>query len=223
MVPRRNDLNQRHKHGVNRISIGEVDPVVVHGSRAVYRRLAAIVIENPGSIRSARSLSSTTQPRVIQHQRPAHRHVTRDKAFSSSWTASFITMQAPAKTSPRSTSTPRPHAQRTSRAETTNSLPPMASLSAVVAADRRAAAPARRGSLAVARAAKVEHQEAVAQQEARTAEGRRAVMLAAAVAAVAAIGGAGVASAEEPKKGSPEAKKYAPVCITMPTAKICHN
>jgi hypothetical protein len=28
----------------------------------------------------------------------------------------------------------------------------------------------------------------------------------------------------DPKKGSPEAKKkYAPICVTMPTAKVCHN
>uniref|UniRef100_A0A0A9HEK0 Photosystem II 5 kDa protein, chloroplastic n=1 Tax=Arundo donax TaxID=35708 RepID=A0A0A9HEK0_ARUDO len=105
------------------------------------------------------------------------------------------------------------------------SLTMMASFAAVAAA-----APSRRGSFAVARAAKVErcHQEparlqAAEKAEARPADGRRAVMLASAAAAVAAIGGAGVASAE-PKKGSPEAKKkYAPICVTMPTAKICHN
>ncbi|KAG2659371.1 photosystem II 5 kDa protein, chloroplastic-like [Panicum virgatum] len=94
-----------------------------------------------------------------------------------------------------------------------------------------AAAPSRRGSLAVARAAKVErghqHQEparlAAAAAGEAPAEGRRAVMLAAAAAAVAAVGGAGAATAG-PKNGSPEAKKkYAPICVTMPTAKVCHN
>ncbi|THU72572.1 hypothetical protein C4D60_Mb04t13570 [Musa balbisiana] len=55
-------------------------------------------------------------------------------------------------------------------------------------------------------------------------EGRRAVMLAAAAAAACAIG-QGIANAEEePKPGTPEAKKkYAPICVTMPTAKICRK
>ncbi|CAD6243930.1 unnamed protein product [Miscanthus lutarioriparius] len=110
------------------------------------------------------------------------------------------------------------------------SLTMMASFAAVAVA-----APSRRGSFAVVRAAKADRcqQEpasarlaaAAAEEaaEARPAEGRRAVMLAAAAAAVAAIGGAGAAMAD-PKKGSPEAKKkYAPICVTMPTAKICHN
>ncbi|XP_066331873.1 photosystem II 5 kDa protein, chloroplastic-like [Miscanthus floridulus] len=106
------------------------------------------------------------------------------------------------------------------------SLTMMASFAAVAVA-----APSRRGSFAVVRAAKADRcqQEpasarlAAAAAEARPAEGRRAVMLAAAAAAVAAIGGAGAAMAD-PKKGSPEAKKkYAPICVTMPTAKICHN
>ena len=108
------------------------------------------------------------------------------------------------------------------------SLTMMASLSAVaaVAADRRVAAP-RRGSLVVARAAKVECQEPAGKlqaEEASRVEGRRAVMFAAAAAAaVSAIGGAAIA-APDVKKGSPEAKKkYAPICVTMPTAKVCHN
>jgi hypothetical protein len=104
------------------------------------------------------------------------------------------------------------------------SLTMMASFAAVAVA-----APSRRGCFAVVRAAKVdrcqqEPARLVAEEaEARPAEGRRAVMLAAAAAAVAAIGGAGAAMAD-PKKGSPEAKKkYAPICVTMPTAKVCHN
>ncbi|RCV07022.1 hypothetical protein SEVIR_1G214401v4 [Setaria viridis] len=105
------------------------------------------------------------------------------------------------------------------------SLTMMASFAAVAAA-----APSRRGSFAVARAARVDRcqQEPAArlaaeEAEARPAEGRRAVMLAAAAACVAAIGGAGAAMAG-PKNGTPEAKKkYAPICVTMPTAKVCHN
>ncbi|XP_010908313.1 photosystem II 5 kDa protein, chloroplastic [Elaeis guineensis] len=56
---------------------------------------------------------------------------------------------------------------------------------------------------------------------------RRAAMLAVAAAAVCAIGisSQGMAIAgEEPKRGSPEARKfYAPVCVTMPTARICNK
>ncbi|KAK7312095.1 hypothetical protein VNO77_35679 [Canavalia gladiata] len=52
--------------------------------------------------------------------------------------------------------------------------------------------------------------------------GRRNVMFAAAAAALCSV--AGVALADGPKPGTPEAKKvYAPVCVTMPTAKICHK
>ncbi|CAN1263895.1 Photosystem II 5 kDa protein, chloroplastic [Linum perenne] len=42
--------------------------------------------------------------------------------------------------------------------------------------------------------------------------------------AAAAYSIARVAMADEPKRGSPEAKKkYAPICVTMPTARICRN
>ncbi|KAH7665535.1 Antimicrobial/protein inhibitor gamma-crystallin-like protein [Dioscorea alata] len=54
--------------------------------------------------------------------------------------------------------------------------------------------------------------------------GRRAVMFAAAAAAICAAGSRPAAMADEPKPGTPEAKKiYAPICVTMPTAKICHK
>ena len=55
--------------------------------------------------------------------------------------------------------------------------------------------------------------------------GRRAAMLAVAAAAVTAVAGQGmVALADEPKRGTPEArKKYAPICVTMPTARVCHK
>ncbi|CAJ1934259.1 unnamed protein product [Sphenostylis stenocarpa] len=52
--------------------------------------------------------------------------------------------------------------------------------------------------------------------------GRRNMMFAAAAAAVCSV--AGMAMADEPKRGTPEAKKiYSPVCVTMPTARICHK
>lgn len=53
--------------------------------------------------------------------------------------------------------------------------------------------------------------------------GRREMVFAAATAAVAAIAGPALAD-DEPKPGTPEAKKkYAPICVTMPTAKICRK
>ncbi|KAL0914581.1 hypothetical protein M5K25_014942 [Dendrobium thyrsiflorum] len=54
---------------------------------------------------------------------------------------------------------------------------------------------------------------------------RRGIMLAAAAAIWAAGSATEMAAAvEEPKRGTPEAKKkYFPVCVTMPTARICHK
>ncbi|ONI13869.1 hypothetical protein PRUPE_4G250700 [Prunus persica] len=55
-----------------------------------------------------------------------------------------------------------------------------------------------------------------------SSSGRRDLMFAAAAAAACSI--AKAAMADEPKRGSKEAKeKYAPVCVTMPTARICRN
>ncbi|CAK9164709.1 unnamed protein product [Ilex paraguariensis] len=52
--------------------------------------------------------------------------------------------------------------------------------------------------------------------------GRRGLVFAAAAAAACSV--AKVAMAGEPKKGTPEAvKKFAPVCVTMPTASICRK
>ncbi|KAL6195968.1 hypothetical protein ACLB2K_031585 [Fragaria x ananassa] len=52
--------------------------------------------------------------------------------------------------------------------------------------------------------------------------GRRDLIFAAAAAAACSI--AKVAMADEPERGTPAAKKkYAPVCVTMPTARICRN
>ena len=51
--------------------------------------------------------------------------------------------------------------------------------------------------------------------------GRRDMMFAAAAAAICSVAGIALA---EPKPGTPEARKvYAPVCVTMPTAKICRK
>ena len=83
---------------------------------------------------------------------------------------------------------------------------------------------ARRG-LVVAKASEGEktNLEFNNSKEERSSGGRRDLVFAAAAAA-AAFSVAKVALADEPKKGSPEArKKYAPICATMPTARICHN
>ena len=54
--------------------------------------------------------------------------------------------------------------------------------------------------------------------------GRRELVFAAAAAAAAACSLAKIAMADEPKPGTPEAKKkYAAICVTMPTARICHK
>jgi hypothetical protein len=68
----------------------------------------------------------------------------------------------------------------------------------------------------------------MAKQQANAEEkvsGRRAIMLGVAAAAVVAAGSIQKSAfADEPKPGTPEArKKYASICVTMPTAKICRN
>ena len=82
---------------------------------------------------------------------------------------------------------------------------------------------ARRG-LVVAKASEGEktNLEFNNSKEQKSSGGRRDLVFAAAAAAAFSV--AKVALADEPKKGSPEArKKYAPICATMPTARICHN
>ncbi|CAI0412565.1 unnamed protein product [Linum tenue] len=47
-------------------------------------------------------------------------------------------------------------------------------------------------------------------------------MFGAAAAAAYSIARAAMADEDEPKRGTPQAKKkYAPVCVTNPTARIC--
>ncbi|XP_022756806.1 photosystem II 5 kDa protein, chloroplastic-like [Durio zibethinus] len=73
-----------------------------------------------------------------------------------------------------------------------------------------------------AKGAEVESAKLSGETKRECNNGRRELMFAAAAAAVCLV--ARVAAAEEPKRGTPEAKKfYAPVCVTMPTAKICHK
>jgi len=52
---------------------------------------------------------------------------------------------------------------------------------------------------------------------------RRDLVFTAAAAAVCSLAKVAMAD-DEPKRGTEAAKKkYAPVCVTMPTAKICRN
>ncbi|KAL9679277.1 hypothetical protein QQ045_017135 [Rhodiola kirilowii] len=53
--------------------------------------------------------------------------------------------------------------------------------------------------------------------------GRRDLMFAAAAAAICSVAEIALAD-DQPKRGSAEAKRvYAPICVTMPTARICRN
>ncbi|CAA6662889.1 unnamed protein product [Spirodela intermedia] len=90
----------------------------------------------------------------------------------------------------------------------------------------RSSPAASRRRLLVVKAVRPEAQGCAAAAEAEGARGRRAAILAVAAAAVSAVGAAQNAAMadDEPKKGTPEAKKkYAPICVTMPTASICRK
>ncbi|TKY49605.1 Photosystem II 5 kDa protein [Spatholobus suberectus] len=87
-------------------------------------------------------------------------------------------------------------------------------------ANRSAVATHRRLVVNAARA--VEGEKVSNDNDKEGSNGRRNLMFVAAAAAVCSV--AGMALADEPKAGTPEAKKkYAPVCVTMPTARICHK
>lgn len=81
----------------------------------------------------------------------------------------------------------------------------------------------RRGMLVV-KASKVDVGEKINMVEDEgSSNGRREMVFAAAAAAVCSLAKIAMAD-EEPKAGTPDArKKYAPICVTMPTAKICHK
>lgn len=81
-----------------------------------------------------------------------------------------------------------------------------------------------RRRLVVAKAAAAEGEKVKLNSETKkesTNNGRRDMMFAAAAAAICSAAGIALA---EPKPGTLEARKaYAPVCVTMPTAKICRR
>ncbi|PON89157.1 Photosystem II 5 kDa protein [Trema orientale] len=83
----------------------------------------------------------------------------------------------------------------------------------------------RRGLIAAKASAASEAEKVNLQMKNKeeSSSGRRDLMMAVAAAAACSIAKVAVA-AEEPKSGTPEAKKkYAPICVTMPTARICRK
>lgn len=83
-------------------------------------------------------------------------------------------------------------------------------------------ATARRGLVVAKATSDSEGEKSNMQVKKSSGSGRRDLVFAAAAAAAWSIGK--VAVAEEPKPGTPEAKKkYAPICVTMPTARICRK
>ncbi|XWS73567.1 hypothetical protein CRYUN_Cryun02cG0140200 [Craigia yunnanensis] len=81
---------------------------------------------------------------------------------------------------------------------------------------------ARRG-LIVAKASGADNgKKATWELKQESSNGRRDLVFAAAAAAACSV--ANIAMGEEPKAGTSEAKKkYAPICVTMPTARICRK
>lgn len=78
---------------------------------------------------------------------------------------------------------------------------------------------ARRGLVVASRATEGEKTSSE-----ESSSGRRDLVFAAAAAATAFSVAKLAIAVEEPKNGTPEAKKkYAPVCVTMPTARICRK
>ena len=88
-------------------------------------------------------------------------------------------------------------------------------------------ATSRPGLVVMANASKVAGVEKVVVEEKKagnTNNGRREMMFAVATAAALSVAKFALADDEEPKRGTEAAKKkYAAVCITMPTARICRN
>ncbi|KAE8674952.1 Photosystem II 5 kDa protein [Hibiscus syriacus] len=82
--------------------------------------------------------------------------------------------------------------------------------------------PARRGAIVAKAAGADQGEKAGLEMKPDSSSGRRELIFAAAAAAACSF--ANVAMGEEPKSGTPEAKKkYAPICVTMPTARVCRK
>lgn len=98
--------------------------------------------------------------------------------------------------------------------------------SAVVAAPttKQPSVAVGRGSVVMAKASKVTSDKIELNNKSEeTGNGRRDMMFALAAAAACSVANIALAD-DEPKRGSAEAKKkYAQICVTMPTARICRN
>ncbi|KAM0045941.1 putative photosystem II 5kDa protein [Helianthus debilis subsp. tardiflorus] len=97
--------------------------------------------------------------------------------------------------------------------------------SAAIAGTRQPSTTTSRPGLAVMANAssKVSGVEKVVVEE-KKESGRRDMMFAFAAAAALSVANVTLAADEEPKRGTEAAKKkYAVVCVTMPTARICRN
>jgi len=101
-----------------------------------------------------------------------------------------------------------------------------ASAAAAAGATRTPPTAIRHGGLVVAKAAmRVPADQSRDTQEAENSSStkRRDLVFAGVAAAACSLAKMAMAE-EEPKRGTPEArKKYAPVCVSMPTASICHK
>ncbi|KAE8691686.1 Photosystem II 5 kDa protein [Hibiscus syriacus] len=81
---------------------------------------------------------------------------------------------------------------------------------------------ARRGAIVAKATGSDQGEKGSLEMKQESSNGRRDLVFAAVAAAVCSF--ANVAMGEEPKRGTPEAKKkYSPVCVTMPTASICRK
>ncbi|KAI3522834.1 hypothetical protein L2E82_05780 [Cichorium intybus] len=99
--------------------------------------------------------------------------------------------------------------------------------SAAMAVTKQPSTTGRRGLVVMAKASKVSGVENMVvdeKKEGSSSNGRRDMMFAVAAAAAFSMAKVALADDEEPKRGTPAAKKkYAQVCVTMPTARICRN
>ncbi|CAO2837317.1 unnamed protein product [Amaranthus hypochondriacus] len=99
------------------------------------------------------------------------------------------------------------------------SITTTASLLGVSLALKQCSAPTRR-VVVMSKAVQTSETKYTSKEE--TSPKRRDLVFTA--AAVAACSVANIAMADEPQRGTEEAKKkYAPICVTMPTARICHK
>ena len=112
--------------------------------------------------------------------------------------------------------------QRTCRAEMA-SMTMTASFPTGSAMAKQPSTTPRRGLIVAKASRATEGVNVEMKNKEESSSGRRDLMFAAAAAAACSFARVAIAD-EEPRRGTPEAKKkYAPICVTMPTARICRN